>query len=269
MRNQKGVSMITLVITIIVVIILAAIALGGGATDSITQGQFSGFASEVATVQEAVDVAMFNAQGDEVQKGNTRTDAQLYNFIARGGIDVVDDNKEWLVQADAASIPCTLINEQYAKDSIGVELPVRRVETYKGTNQNVSYYVTPKGQVFVWPPYMYQDKSYITGDVTVKSGDAAFTATTYASAPELAGTDATMKTTVFAFFPKTNETVVISNADATVPHTMARGDGTSATLNWKTTTPGVIYRAVADSGDRGVAEGIQFGIYNNSYTPAL
>ena len=47
MRNQKGVSLITLVITIIVVIILAAIALGGGAADTAGQAQFSGFATEM------------------------------------------------------------------------------------------------------------------------------------------------------------------------------------------------------------------------------
>lgn len=269
MRNQKGVSMITLVITIIVVIILAAITLSGGALDSITQGQFSGFASEVAGVQEAVDIAVHNANADEVNRGNTRTTAQLYNFIARGGYNTVDEDSKWLVGSDAAAIPCTLINKEFALDSIGVELPVRKVETYKGTNQEVSFYITPKGQVFCWPPYMYQGASYITGDITIKSGDKDSVKTASGDALEFAETDATMYEIVYAYFPGTNETIAINNIDvgatgAIAPTVLTRGDATGADFWNGTANAAVIYRDVAVSGDRGVAEGIDFSDYDNT-----
>ena len=105
MKNQKGVSLITLVITIIVVIILAAIALGGGAADTAGQAQFSGFATEMGGLKESVQTAITTAKGDEAIRGNSRSNAQLANYVARGGSNVLtsDDagDKMWLVQSDA------------------------------------------------------------------------------------------------------------------------------------------------------------------------
>ena len=136
MRNQKGVSLITLIITIIVVIILAVIILRSGASDAPDQAAFSGFTSEMGDLQDNVTAAMLTAKGEEAIRGNQRSEAQLYNFIARGGKTVVADN-QWLTQADADGIPCTLINRAKAVDTLGANLPVRKVETAKGTNQEV------------------------------------------------------------------------------------------------------------------------------------
>lgn len=260
MKNQKGVSLITLVITIIVVIILAAIALGGGAADTAGQAQFSGFATEMGGLKESVQTAITTAKGDEAIRGNARSNAQLANYVARGGANVLtpdsEGDKKWLVQSDADKVPCTLINKEYAADVLGAKLPVRKVETYKGTNQEVSYFVTPMGQVFCWPPYTYDGKSYVTNNVTAKSGDV--TKANYATAQEIDKTDATKVATVTLYFPETDEIVKVQNSGT--PSTAAK-----ESVNADTRI-GVWYTQTTSSGDRGVAEGINFGSYDNTPT---
>ncbi len=186
MKNEKGVSLITLIITIIVVIILAVIVLRSGASDTPDQAAFSAFTQEMGELQDAVKLAMLTAKGEEQLKGNQRTEAQVYNFIARGGYEgFEDENKDvkekwpefeeipldnkWVVISDAEELQCTLINKRFAKNSIGMNLPKREVETYWGTNREMSYFVTPKGNVFCWPPYVYDGKSYVNADTTIKS----------------------------------------------------------------------------------------------------
>lgn len=263
MKNQKGVSLITLVITIIVVIILAAIALGGGAADTAGQAQFSGFATEMGGLKESVQTAITTAKGDEAIRGNSRSNAQLANFVARGGSNVLTSDeagdKKWLVQSDAASIPCTLINKQYAADVLGAKLPVRKVETFYGTNQEVSYYVTPKGQVFCWPPYTYDDKSYVTNNVTAKNGTITDSAS-YTAATEYAGTSATQAATVTLFFPETDELVKIANsATAVTPTAVTRGNVAAGdTAVW--------YSRTTSDADSGVAQGLTFDTYDNTTT---
>ena len=171
MKNQKGVSLITLIITIIVVIILAVIVLRSGASDAPDQAAFSSFTQKIGELQDAVTVAMQEAKADEILKGNTRSEAQLYNFVARGGYEAISGesgDSMWLIQSDAEAIPCTLINKKHAEKSIGIDLPVIKVETALGVEQEVSYFVTSEGTVFCWPPYVYDGKSYVNATLTVK-----------------------------------------------------------------------------------------------------
>ena len=275
MKNQKGVSLITLVITIIVVIILAAIALGGGAADTAGQAQFSGFATEMGGLQESVETAIVTAKGSEGIRGMQRTNEQLANYVARGGADVMPANDSgdatWLVQADAKAIPCTLINKAYAEKVLGKTLPVRKVETDQGTNQEVSYFVTPKGQVFCWPPYTYDDKSYVTNKVTAKKGVTG--SGDYNNAEEYKGTEATATTeSVTLYFPDTDEIVKVSNAAGT-DVAFDKGDGTTAKGN-----ASVFYSAQKSQSDSksnsisgvsytlssGVATGLTFDSYKNN-----
>lgn len=277
MRNQKGVSLITLVITIIVVIILAAIALGGGAADTASQAQFSGFATEMGGLQESVRTAMDTAKGEEAIRGNNRANSQLYNFVARGGSNVLSGDSGdsmWLTQADANAIPCTLIQKTYAEDVFGANLPSRKVETYYGTNQEVSYYVTPKGKVFCWPPYPYDDKSYVTNNVTVKtkSGDGKLY--------EIPETEATMAGEYTIYFEDTKEYVGVEVTDSSVSPTTAlknltavKGKKVSAANDayGVTATIGVWYGqddATVKSDVHGVAKGIDYKSYNNTDTVA-
>ena len=273
MKNQKGVSLITLVITIIVVIILAAIALGGGAADTAGQAQFSGFATEMGGLKESVQTAITTAKGDEAIRGNSRSNAQLANYVARGGANVLTPDAsgdlKWLVQSDANTIPCTLIEKTHADKVLGAKLPVRKVETAKGTNQEVSYFVTPKGQVFCWPPYTYDDKSYVTNNVTAKSGDP--TAATYSSLPELSGTDATKYSTITLYFPETDEKVIVSNStDATAFVKDGGAASKTAASVFYNTTSSVskpVTNANSASGytvSSGVATGLTFETYKNN-----
>ena len=266
MKNQKGVSLITLVITIIVVIILAAIALGGGAADTAGQAQFSGFATEMGGLKESVQTAITTAKGDEAIRGNSRSNAQLANFVARGGAMVISGDSGdamWLTQSDANAIPCTLIQKTYAKEVFGAKLPVRKVETYYGTNQEVSYYVTPQGQVFCWPPYTYDDKSYVTNNLTVKDETGA----------EISGTNATKEGHYVINFPETNEKVaVIVSAAAVNPTDAEKNLAAVKAVKDATDTNaivGVWYSetdATATDSTRGVARGINFAGYDNTAT---
>ena len=266
MKNQKGVSLITLVITIIVVIILAAIALGGGAADTAGQAQFSGFATEMGGLKESVQTAITTAKGDEAIRGNSRSNAQLANFVARGGAMVISGDSGdamWLTQSDANTIPCTLIEKTYADKVLGAKLPVRKVETYHGTNQEVSYFVTPKGQVFCWPPYTYDGKSYVTNSITVKDATGA----------EISGTNATKSGDYVITFPETNEKVaIVVSANPVTPTSalknLAAVKAVTATRD-NTAIVGVWYSekdATATDSTRGVARGINFAGYNNTGT---
>ena len=178
-KREKGVSLITLIITIIVVIILAVIVLSSGASDAPDQAAFSKFTTEMGELQDAVTKAMLEAKADELIEGNQRSEAQLYNFIARGGYEgfewernvygnTVPDEDKWLIQVEAEQFSCTPINKLKAKESIGMKLPVIKVETAKGVGQELSYFVTKGGIVFCWPPYVYDGKSYVNANTTVK-----------------------------------------------------------------------------------------------------
>lgn len=255
MRNQKGVSLITLVITIIVVIILAAIALGNGATDSISQADYAGFAQEIGELQDKVSAAIANAKGREHTRGNTRTTEQLANYVARGGDAVVSGDDDWLVQSDAEALQATLINKANARTSIGAELPVRRVETYHGTKQEISYYVTNQGTVFCWPPFIYDGKSYVTATKTITKDGA-----------ELSGTDATKEAALTIQFDGNQTTVNIANSveAATIP-VMTRGKiGGSAYTG--DIVDVVFYDKTTDdtAAVGGVGEGVTFTTYDNT-----
>lgn len=262
MRNQKGVSLITLIITIIVVIILAVIALVG-ANDAPTQAQFADYTNEMGGLQDSVTVAAKTTQGKEVERGGQRTDAQLYNFIARGGYTAIpataSGDEKWLVQSDARAIPCTLIDKRYAEASIGSELPVRKVETNNGTNQEMSYFVTPKGVVFSWPPFVYDGKSYVNANTTVKSDttvDASGNVTV--GTTEMADVDATASDVVIAF--ANGEYVKVSKAsseDVAYARRDASGDQPMTGV-WYGTD---VRTAPAH---RGVAAGYEFSTYFNN-----
>lgn len=177
-RNQNGVSMITLVITIIVIIILAAVAFSGS-MDTISNATWSGFVTDIDSVRTAFSTeGIPNLVGEESANQNTVTNAQAFNYLAKGATrKAIQDSGElaqkvWLTKSLADAMPCTRIEPEYAKEVLGIELPSREVNTYDGTNIQVSYFVTNKGDIFVWPPYEYEDTYWVNDKVQVtKSGD--------------------------------------------------------------------------------------------------
>lgn len=168
MKNQKGVSLIALVITIIVVIILAAIAFNSS-TSTIEKANYSKFVSNIGEVRDAFKKSATEFKGDQAAIGNEITDAQAYNTVADGSGDILalKDLKQY-----------TIIKEAKAKDSIGIELPVIKVNTPGATNVKVTYAVTTDGEIFVWPPYKYDGKYYLNDTLTVTNYDADATAET-------------------------------------------------------------------------------------------
>ena len=167
-KGQSGVSLIALVITIIVVIILAAIAFGTS-TRTITNANYSTFTNAVGEVRTALQERVTTVKGEEAAKGTTRTDAQVYNYVAKGATL----ETQWLSRRMADQLTATRIEPDVIKNTLGLKnLNTIKVNTTKGQGIEVSYFVTRSGDVFVWPPYEYEGKYYVNDDKSITvSGD--------------------------------------------------------------------------------------------------
>ena len=169
MKNQKGVSLIALVITIIVVIILAAIAFNSS-TSTIEKANYSKFVTNIGEVRDAFKVASTTFKGEQAAAGNEITDKQANDIVARGlaktasGDDILPNGK----------VPVyTIIDKAKAKESVGIELPVIKVNTDEKTGVEVTYAVTDEGDIFVWPPYKYENKYYVNDTASFDTAPAA------------------------------------------------------------------------------------------------
>ena len=250
-KNQSGVSMVSLVITIIVIIILAAVAFSGS-QETIGRAGFSGFTTDIDSVRTAfMTESIPNLMGEQTAANNSVSEAQAYNFLAKGATTnlVPDANKEhaWLSRAQAAAIPATRIEKATAKEAIGIDLPSRTVNTFSATGVEMSYYVTNKGDIFVWPPYARSDDGlfYINDTTTVKcpTGTALSLTIPGQSAKDFQGVEisgddeAAMYLDGFKFV--INGVTIELEAAATDPTAAVLADSvTAATL---ATTPAVYY----------------------------
>ena len=172
-KNQSGVSLIALVITIIVVIILAAVAFGSS-TDTITNANFSTFTNNLGEVRTAFQTVATTVKGNEAKNQITRTDAQVFNFVAKGGTlieDSGDQQDTWLSRSQANGLACTQLSGDAMEKVLDMKLPTIKVNTDAGTGRQVSYFVTRTGTIFVWPPYEYEGKFYVTDTITVPEED--------------------------------------------------------------------------------------------------
>lgn len=170
MKKNSGVSMISLVITIIVIIILAAVAFGSS-TDTIENANFSNFTNNVAEVQGLLDQQAVTLKGNEGKDGVSRTDAQVYNYIAKGATLVDTKGENWLSRAEATKLGCTQLSGEAMPTVIDYELPKIKVATLGSNGVNCSYFVTNTGKVFVWPPYIYENELYVNGDTKLVDDD--------------------------------------------------------------------------------------------------
>ena len=179
-KNQNGVSMVSLVITIIVIIILAAVAFSGS-QETIGRAGFSGFVTDIDSVRSAFMTENIpNLMGEQAAKNNAVSEAQAYNFLAKGATTLDQatvGEHAWLSRSQANAIPCTRIEKETAKEAIGIELPKRTVNTFAATGVEVEYFVTNKGDIFVWPPFARSDDGlfYVNDTTPVISGDASKT----------------------------------------------------------------------------------------------
>ena len=156
-KNEKGVSLIALVITIIVVIILAAIAFNSS-TSTIGRANYSKFVTNISEVQSAIRQKMVTVKGMMNANGTQVTDGQVYNYIAKGGTSESDILVE-------SKVPDYTVIKKTA--DIGIKLPSMKVNTPTKTGAEVKYGVTDDGIVFIWPPFPHEEKYYINENETV------------------------------------------------------------------------------------------------------
>ena len=173
-KTNQGVSMVSLVITIIVIIILAAVAFSGS-QETIGRAGFAGYTTDIDSVKTAFIVeGITTLIGEETGKSNSVINAQAYNYLAKGAttkkLTKVQKEHAWLSKAQASALPCTRIEKKWAKEAIGIELPVRKVNTYGASGVEIEYFVTNKGDIFTWPPYFRSDDGlfYVNDTTTVK-----------------------------------------------------------------------------------------------------
>ena len=265
-RNQNGVSMISLVITIIVIIILAAVAFSSS-TDTITNANFSTFSNNVGEVRTAFSTVATTIKGQEAQNNITRTDAQVFNFVAKGSAlfdpstQSVERENSWLPRAMASYLACTQISGESAEEIFDMKLPRIRVNTDAGTGIECSYFVTREGVLFVWPPYEYQDELYVNETTKLFSGDGV--------TPLKVSTNEATGAGVYAgnySFKVGNVTIItglVADLTATLPDTMlgSHGHAGTAALNPTTmdTLPTVFYTdAIGAASPLGVEGNVLF-----------
>ena len=170
-KNERGISLIALVITIIVIIILAAIAFNSS-TSTIGKANYSKFVSNISEVEQAINEKMIEVKGAMLAKGSQITDGQAFNYVAKGG----KTDEDFVVES---RIPDYTIIDKSA--DIGIKLPVMRVNTPSETNVEVKYAVTKNGKVFIWPPYPSEnaynirDKEFVDSSLVSSSGDIDIT----------------------------------------------------------------------------------------------
>ena len=169
--NERGISLIALVITIIVIIILAAIAFNSS-TSTIGKANYSKFVSNVSEVEQAINEKMIEVKGAMLAKGSQITDGQAFNYVAKGG--KTDD--DFVVESRTPDY--TIIERN---SNIGIKLPIMKVNTPNETNVEVKYAVTKNGKVFIWPPfpsenaYNIRDKEFVDSSLVSSSGDIDIT----------------------------------------------------------------------------------------------
>ena len=156
-RDERGISLIALVITIIVVIILAAIAFNSS-TSTIGRANYSKFVTNISEVQSAIRQKMVTVKGMMNANGTQVTDGQVYNYIAKGGTSESDILVE-------SKVPDYTVIKKTA--DIGIKLPSMKVNTPTKTGAEVKYGVTDDGIVFIWPPFPHEEKYYINENETV------------------------------------------------------------------------------------------------------
>ena len=189
MKNQKGVSLIALIITIIVIIILAAIVMNSS-TDTVGNAQYAKFAQEFGEYSDQVALKAADVKADVGIKGQIINNAQNYYMTAQGmttfgtsGDGVFDmtlpvgyvmpatiqkilgvsgDNVVAYV-IDDSKIP----NYTNAKQKNGD--PGK--EFYGDSNGQENHFITSDGQVFTIPGYpVEQDDGTIQYHIDTKDG---------------------------------------------------------------------------------------------------
>ena len=164
-NNERGVTLIALVITIIVIIILAGISFVAS-TGVVDRAYFAKYTAGFDDISESVRKTAAVADTDLVSQGKLITDAQKYNYVAKGG-----ESAEDLI--DKNNAPTYSIIEENAK--LGTKIPELTTNTVSGSSTKIKFAITSDGTVFSWPPVKKGDEYYVTTTDTVDEETASKT----------------------------------------------------------------------------------------------
>lgn len=154
---NKGISMLSLVITVVVIIILALVAFAAS-TRMVDEANYSTYSNNFSEVETFFEKTSVNMHGSDLLKDAPKRDEQIYNYVAKGGSGEAD-----FLSVNA--LPAYTVIKENA--DIGIDIPVTKVESGTGHMIPIKYATTKEGQIFTWPPYEYGDELYITKVDTV------------------------------------------------------------------------------------------------------
>jgi len=167
MKNQKGITLIALIITIIVMLILVAVSV----TVALQSGLFSAAGNAASDMQEARENEILTSEG-QVTVGETKYNSmQEYIDSLKGGTGsgTTGGTEEDLIDPDGDGITTfTLYSKEYeveagttwgdfvtALNQVTLESPVKNGCGLEGCSWFVSLYlfIDPSGDVFSCEPY--------------------------------------------------------------------------------------------------------------------
>ena len=157
LKKEDGISLIVTVIAVMIVVAEAMVF--DDSTKTIERASYSKFVSNIGEVRDAIQVKKTEVKNNEMSEGSVVTNAQVYNYIAKGG-----KSKEDFLED--TQVPDYTVIEENA--DIGTKLPEIKVYyTSKNEGEKVTYAVTKDGDVFIWPPYEYDNEYYVNIATTV------------------------------------------------------------------------------------------------------
>ena len=184
MKNKKGISIISLIITIIVIIILASVVIFNG-LDTPESARYAKFTSDLSNLQETVDQRYGDKYSEYAIEGKNIHSSDIYRWIAAGDhpttsgmvmvpagnandfnaslpdVDSSGNSLVWYVKVLSDSEKEVVeIDREYNK--LNVSIPQYENKTWKIR--------TTDGKVILDPPYEYKGKLYASMDDIRTSG---------------------------------------------------------------------------------------------------
>ena len=183
MKNQKGVSLIALIITIIVIIILAAIVMGSGG-NTISQANYASFAQQFGEYADQVKIDAATVMAETGKNGKSINNAQKFYMVSNGMLDLKSGDGAFGYQLPvgyvipksiqaALNLPTTNLTSNNIVAYLITDREINGYETkkdlnfYGDSNGREQHFVTSDGTVFTIPGFQEEQedgsiKYYIT-----------------------------------------------------------------------------------------------------------
>jgi hypothetical protein len=174
-KNEKeGIKMIKKVsvwILLVCVVLGRLVACGQKEPSMGERAQFTAFKSMSEQLEMDLMVATENAAAECAKAGiSTKTKAQRLNYVARGG-DIEEfsgssqNEAKWIPSGDALVTINQISKEGKFASNHRTTIKVNTSE------EEASCYVTGKGNIFCWPPFIFEGKSWVNSEITAKDSD--------------------------------------------------------------------------------------------------